>query len=153
MGIFFKSKKQKEAEKIGPGLLATAQECANMVNTTANPEIFFSNYKKMIDSLISLTKIQYSLKIKGQLPSDILRTIQDKKPFTIEEFLERYYQKTKEKLAKQTDFSRQEKIVKRFEEELLPYRHHFAERNKKQLQTYSKELSQQFSITMTEKEN
>ena len=153
MGIFFKSKKQQEAEKIGPGLLATAQECANLVNTTANPETFFSNYEKMIDSLISLTKIQYSLKIKGQLPSDILRNIQDKKPFTIEEFLERYYQKTKEKLAKQTDFFRQEKIVKRFEEELLPYRHHFAERNKKQLQTYSKEISHQLETATTKKEN
>ncbi|MCI8336801.1 MAG: hypothetical protein HFI72_06570 [Peptococcaceae bacterium] len=146
MGIFFKSKKQKEAEQIGPSLLRTAQECADRVNTTSKPETFFQNYDKMIDSLSALAKIQYSLKIKGQLPSDILRTIKDKKPFTIEEFLARYYQATKAKLAKQTDFAHKEKIIQRFAADLQPYLPHFAERNKKQLQTYVTELTQENKI-------
>ena len=85
MGIFFKSKKQKDAEKIGPGLLQTVQECADKVNHSKNPETFFQNYEKMLENLSALAKIQFSLKIKGQLPSDILRTIKDKKPFTIED--------------------------------------------------------------------
>ena len=146
MGIFFKSKKQKEAEKVGPALLQTAQECADKVNTTKHPDIFFSNYEKMIESLSALAKIQYSLKIKGQLPSDILRTIKDKKPFTIEEFLERYYTACTDRLAKQKDTSHKEKIVQRFTDDLQPYLQHFTERNKKQLQTYHKELKQQLQI-------
>lgn len=143
MGIFFKSKKQQEAEKIGPSLLQTAQECAGKVNTTKNPDTFFQNYEKMITSLSALAKIQYSLKIKGQLPSDILRTIKDKKPFTIEEFLERYYTACTEKLAKQKDKQHREKIVQRFADDLQPYLQHFAERNKKQLQIYCEKLTQQ----------
>lgn len=142
MGIFFKSKKQKEAEKIGPALLQTAQECANIVNTTKNPAIFFENYDKMIASLKELSKIQYDLKIKGRLPSDILRTIEDKKPFTIEEFLERYYQKTLEKQKKQTDLIHKEKIALRFQEELQPYVERFTPRNKTQLAEYSEKLLQ-----------
>lgn len=143
MGIFFKSKKQQEAEKIGPPLLQTAQECAEKVNTTKNPDTFFQNYEKMVESLSALAKIQYSLKIKGQLPSDILRTIKDKKPFTIEEFLERYYTACTEKLAKQRDTQHKEKIAQHFVADLQPYLQHFAERNKKQLQTYCEKLTQQ----------
>lgn len=143
MGIFFKSKKQREAEKIGPSLLQTAQECAAKVNTTKNPDTFFQNYEKMVESLSALAKIQYSLKIKGQLPSDILRTIKDKKPFTIEEFLARYYTACADKLAKQKDTAYKEKIVQRFTADLQPYLQHFAQRNIKQLQTYYTELHQQ----------
>lgn len=121
MGFFFKSKKQKEAEFMAPQYLKQVNESAHLVNTTKNPETFFSRYEFMIKKVKDLIEIQKYLKFKGDKPTDLLKQINDKRIHTINDFIDRFYDDTLKQINKLKTEKAKQKRIDNFYLSLSPY--------------------------------
>ena len=85
---------RKEAEFYAAGMLKIAFDCANLINTTKNPKVFFERYNLLIEKFENLSKIERFGCFKGKLPSQNLKEILGKKENTINDFIDRYYNET-----------------------------------------------------------
>lgn len=91
---------RKEAEFYGSQSLRIVNDCANLVNTTKNPKVFFERYNLLIKELENLSKLERFNCFSGSLPSHDLQETLSKKSFTINDFIDRYYQDTIDKIKK-----------------------------------------------------
>lgn len=73
------------------------KESADIVNTTVNPDTFFSRYSLMEEKLGDLIGFESYVKFKTALPSDELRKICNMKQDEINRFLVRYFIDTSNK--------------------------------------------------------
>lgn len=121
MGLFFKSKKRKEAEFMAPQWLKQVEESVNLVNNTKNPDVFFSRYDFLIETLKKLVDIEKYLKFTGDKPSDILRSIKDKKVNTINDFIDRFYKDILVQINKLKTEKAKQKRINNFNELLEPF--------------------------------
>ena len=111
MGLFFKSRTEKEAEFMAPQWLKQVNESANLVNTTKKVDVFFSRYDFLIETVNKLIGIEKFLKFKSDKPSEMLKSIESKKVYTINDFIDRYYEDILEQIRKlKTDKAKQKRI-------------------------------------------
>lgn len=75
------------------------KDCGNLINTTKNPDVFFNRYLMTIAILNDLILIERKLSFKGQKPSKIKTQLQEKEIFTVNDFLDRYYNETLSKIS------------------------------------------------------
>lgn len=78
--------------------LRILKDCANLINTTKKPDVFFERYLLAISILNELITIQSKFKFSGKRPSEIKRELYEKEIFTVNDFLDRYYNETLVKL-------------------------------------------------------
>lgn len=112
---------KKEAEFYSSGMLKIANDCANLINTTKNPDVFFMRYYLLIDKLENLSKIEIFNCFRGSLPSKNLQEILDKKELTINDFIDRYYNDTITKINTLKTDKAKNKRVEDFYKELAKY--------------------------------
>lgn len=74
-------------------------DCKDLINTTKNPDVFFKRYLMTIAILNDLILIERKLSFKGQTPSKIKKQLQEKEIFTVNDFLDRYYNETLAKIS------------------------------------------------------
>lgn len=91
------SKKQL-AEFMSPQYLKIAQDCARLVNTTKNPDVFFPRYKLLIEKMEQLSDFEKVIKFSGTKPSKELAEIKRKRDIATHDFLVRYYSDTRQKI-------------------------------------------------------
>mgnify|MGYP006939906693 CR=1 FL=1 len=82
---------KKEAEFYSASMLKIALDCANLVNTTKNPDVFFNRYNLLIEKMENLAKLEVFECFNGQPPSKNLEEILNKKVLTVNDFIDRYY--------------------------------------------------------------
>ena len=90
---------KKEAQFYAAGFLKIANDCANLVNSTKNVDVFFSRYDLLIEKMQHLATIEKFGCFSGQLPSKNLNNILSKKDATINNFIDRYYNSIYEKIS------------------------------------------------------
>ena len=86
--------KNEEIEK----LLEDLKKLSQKVNTSVDPNIFFESYNQMILGLRWLTENENKYKFSNKKPSENLKEILSKRPETINDFIYRYYSKTRMKV-------------------------------------------------------
>ena len=82
-----------------PQWLKIINECAGHVNTTINPEVFFSRYDLMLETVAKLAEVERLVKLSGKRPSVQLKelaAIRDRETIT---FIDRSYQDARDKAA------------------------------------------------------
>lgn len=72
-------------------LLDTINKLANTVNTTTNPDAFFSSFDEMIEKLTKLSKYNKKIFNQGTSPEEDLKKILQSKDKTTEVFIDRCY--------------------------------------------------------------
>ena len=94
MGFFFKSRKEraerKEAELLAPQFLKHVNESIDLVNSTKNPETFFSRYDFLIERLSQLMELEKIIDFTGESPSDTFERVMLEKSELTNIFLRRY---------------------------------------------------------------
>lgn len=120
---------KKEAEFYSAGMLKIAFECANLVNTTKNPDVFFHRYNLLIEKMDNLSKLEVFKCFKGQLPSENLKEILNKKDLTINDFINRFYTDIANQINSLKTSKAKEKRIENFCTSLNKYKQYMSQDN------------------------
>lgn len=112
---------KKEAEFYSADMLRIVNDCANLVNTTKNPHVFFSRYNLLIDKLENLSKLECFNCFTGTPPAQNLADILQKKELTINDFINRFYDDTLLQISKLKTEKAKEKRIENFHNELSKF--------------------------------
>lgn len=132
---------RKEAEFYVAGMLKIANDCANLVNTTKNPDVFFMRYNLLINKLENMAKLEPFKCFKGTPPSQNLANILSKKELTINDFIDRFYDDMLFQISKLKTKKAQDKRIEDFYQKLSNYNDYMLPKNiEKYLLLYEKLL-------------
>ena len=92
MWLFGSSRKRREAQSLAPQLIHITEDCENLVNTTVNPDTFFSRYDSLIEQLMKLSEIERYINFTGELPSVVLKRAISQRDTVTQRFIHRSYQ-------------------------------------------------------------
>lgn len=92
--MFGHGKEKAAAEMMAPQWLKIMIESRDIVNRTADPEVFFSRYALVIENAGKLARISKYVKFKGMKPAEVLRMAQEQEEAATRDFILRYFQKT-----------------------------------------------------------
>lgn len=120
---------KKEAEFYSAGMLKIAFDCANLVNTTKDPEVFFNRYNLLIEKMENLSKLEIFGCFKGKLPSKNLIEILNKKDLTINDFIDRFYSDTAKQINSLKTTKAKEKRIDDFCTSLNSYKQYMSQNN------------------------
>lgn len=97
------------------------KDCSELINTTKTPKVFFERYLIAIAILNDYILIERKLSFKGKKPSQIKKELQEKEIFTVNDFLDRYYEDTLSKINNlKTSKAKQNRVYK-FSNEIDTY--------------------------------
>lgn len=130
---------KKEALFYGKQWLKIVNDSARLVNTTCKPEVFFSRYTLLIELLENLKKLEVYRCFKSK-PSKDLNHLNSNKIYTINDFIDRYYQNSLQKIQNLKTITSKENNIKKFEQNIEPYKKHMDEENIKYFYTKCVEL-------------
>ena len=120
---------RKEAEFYVTGMLKIANDCANLVNTTKKPDVFFMRYNLLINKLENMTKLEPFKCFNGTSPSQNLANILNKKELTINDFIDRFYNDTLAQINKFKTEKAKEKRIENFYTNLSKYNDYMLPKN------------------------
>lgn len=104
---------KREAEILAPQYLKQVRESVNLINSTVNPEVFFSRYGFALFRLFELSKMEGKVKFKGDKPSKFIKTMESEKQEAIKRLIDRICQKSREKcLSLKTVKAKENNIIK-----------------------------------------
>lgn len=112
MGLFTPriSKVELAAAK---NMLKQVNDCAKIVNTTTNPEIYFSRLNFLFDLLLELRKYEKYHIFTGKSPTQDYNSLLNNLESSVNLFIDRTYEKQKEKMiALKTDKAKQNSFQK-----------------------------------------
>lgn len=138
---------KKEANFYSVNMLRIASDCANLVNTTKNPRVFFERYNLLINKLENLSKLEKFHCFVGKLPSNNLQEILNKREFTINDFLNRYCEDILIKISSLKTISSKKKKVDTFFNSLKQYELFMTDNN---IQTYHFLYEKMLKIVLSE---
>ena len=90
MGLF-SSKRNPANEIIAANSLKIINDCASIVNTTKNPDIFFPRWELMEQHVEKLCHLK-GVKFSGTPPLLLKKQLKEKKQAAIRNMIDRYYQ-------------------------------------------------------------
>lgn len=120
---------RKEAEFYVAGMLKIANDCANLINTTKNPDVFFMRYNLLINKLENMAKLEPFKCFNGTSPSQNLANILNKKELTINDFIDRFYNDTLAQINKFKTEKAKEKRIENFYTNLSKYNDYMLPKN------------------------
>lgn len=88
---------KKNAKFESTGLLKIVQDCVELVNTTANPEVFFMRYNLMLENLEKLAGLERAgiFDNSPELPSEAFLRVEAQFDAATNDFLDRSFEKAK----------------------------------------------------------
>jgi len=93
-----KRKAKAMAAEMAPQYLRIMNDCSKLIIETKNPEIFFSRYELLLDTLSKLIEIEKIAPLKGSSASSEFVRLSSLKESATNEFIDRYAQNIKEKM-------------------------------------------------------
>lgn len=117
MGLFGPSKKEKyEAQFMAPQWLKIVKDCADLVNTTVNPKVFFARYDLMLENLSNLADIEKIVKFSGKKPSVQFRELVAQRERETDTFIDRAFEVARDRAAElKTEKGRAEALQRFFQ--------------------------------------
>lgn len=139
MGLFGSENEKAQAQALAPQWLKIANDCANLVNKTTNPEVFFNRYDTMLEMMDNLSGIERYVKFKGIKPHiQKQQLIEDKEQQTTI-FIDRAHQKAKEDAATKTTEKGEKACMGRFFQKLEKYYPKMTDKNISYIESLKKE--------------
>lgn len=120
--MIIKIHNKKEALFMAEQWLKIANDCANLVNSTKNIDVFFSRYILLIEELEKMSKIEIFNCFKEKQPSQNLKEVLDKREDTINDFITRFYNETIFEINSLKTVSAKNKRIENFYIKLQKYK-------------------------------
>lgn len=119
--MFGNKKKKHNAELLAPIWLADMKKARDVVNSTTDPDAFFTDYESLKDLAAKLVELSKYVKFRGTKPAEVLKMAQEQEEAATRDFILRSFQlallgaeKAKTAKGKRSQFDR-------FLEKLEPY--------------------------------
>lgn len=112
---------------IGNRKLEILNDCARLMTTTTNIDTFFYRYDCYIDILKFLSKLERFVKMEGDSPSKKIQQISGKYDSLVIEFIDRYWEDTRQKAESLKTEKGRINRYKKFEESFEKYRNRLSE--------------------------
>ena len=138
---------KQEAKTLAPQFLQQVQDSARLIDTTINPDTFFSRYGFLLHRLTELEKMESLIRFSGELPSNIKQKTIELKQEKIHELLERMKTKTEERLYSLKTKRAVENGIAKFNASLEPYLSEINADN----QAYKESIIEEWSFVFSEK--
>lgn len=120
------------------------KDCSELINTTKTPKVFFERYLIAIAILNDYILIERKLSFKGKKPSQIKKELQEKEIFTVNDFLDRYYEDTLSKINNlKTSKAKQNRVYK-FSNEIDTYSKYMTNESLKKFNIQYEQLEKMF---------
>ena len=91
--IYIRNNKHHNLDTV-KNCLRILKDCANLVNTTKKPDVFFERYLLAISILNEMIPVERKFPFKGDKPSKIKKQFYEKEILTVNDFIDRYYNET-----------------------------------------------------------
>lgn len=111
----------KEVE-IAQQYINSIKHSVDLVNSTMEPKVFFSEHKKMLKHLKDFSRLEGDVKLSGKLPSVALNEFISKKEQTFSDFIFRYYSSMQNRTRIANSQPEKAKIVEEFYNSLMLYK-------------------------------
>lgn len=135
MGLFGPSKREKqEAHFMAPQWLRIVNDCATLVNTTVNPEVFFYRYDLMLENIEKLASIEKIVHFSGKKPSAQLKELRAQKERETDTFIDRAHQAALEHAVSLKTEKGRDAAMQRFFRSMDPYVDRMTPGNRSHLQ-------------------
>lgn len=139
MGLFGIGMEKKQAQALAPQWLKIANDSANLVNKTTNPEVFFNRYDLILEMMDNLSGAERYVKFKGVKPHIQKRQLIEDKEHQTMLFIDRAYQKAKEEAATKTTEKGATAFITRFFQKMEKYYPKMAKSNIDHIESLKKE--------------
>lgn len=102
MGLlgFFKPKMSSFEQQQVQSMLIQSKDCAKLVDSTANPDVFFERLHFMLDLTLTLQQFEKYKCFRGDTPSAVYQETISNLQEIVDGFITRAYHKQKEKSSK-----------------------------------------------------
>ena len=126
-------------------LLKIVNDCVTLVNTTVNPEVFFSRYNLMLENLEKLAGLECTgiFDNSKELPSDAFLRVESRFDDVTKTFLDRSFSKAKEHAETLKTDSGKLNALKRYFDNMEKYTIHMSDESRehfnKMKETYLKD--------------
>lgn len=129
---------KQEAEKRAMRALQIVDDCRRILSETTDADVFFGRLDLFSDELNTLCVLEPILKFQDSKPSDIKNALEKEQDDIILAFIDRCYDKSKEKAEKlKTPRGKKNQFIKMFEK-LSPYVDRFSDRHKARFEEIKK---------------
>lgn len=126
-------------------LLEILKDSSTLINTTKNPKVFFERYLLCISILNELIPIEHKIKFIGDTPSKIKKQLQLKENYTVNDFIDRYYQDFLEKISSLKTRKAKINKINKFKEDIEYYELYIQDENIKKYNNLYTELLKQIN--------
>ena len=120
---------KKEAMFMAEQWIKIANDCANIVNTTKNPDVFFERFNLLIKEFENMSKIEKFGCFKGTLPSENLSKILANKENSINDFIDRFFNDTISQIDSLKTIKAKERRIDNFYNKLSQYNNFMTTKN------------------------
>lgn len=146
LGSSKKPSPKSELATMVPQWLKTAVDCAELVNTTVNPEVFFTRYDLMLEQLSKLAAVENKYPFKQGVPSETLKTLLEDREAETDTFIDRATESVLAKAAELKTEKGRKNSINRFFEKMDTYSEYLTENNKNHLTNLRNSATKQESI-------
>ena len=114
---------RKHAQFQSQQLIKIVKDCAELVNTTTNPEVFFTRYNLMLERLEELVGLECTgiFDNSPELPSTAFQRIENQFDAATNDFLDRSFEKAKAHAKTLKTESGQKNAIKRYFDNMEKY--------------------------------
>lgn len=119
--MFGLSREEKEAKIMVPQWLKIMVDCRDLINKTAEPDVFFMRYTLLKETTAKLTKASKHYKFKGTQPAEVLRIAQEQEEAATRAFILRSFQKAQQGADKAKTVRGKRNQFDRLLEKIEPY--------------------------------
>lgn len=123
-----KHQQQIEEQMLAPQYLKILQDCARLVNTTNNPDVYFPRYDLLIEKAVALASMK-TVSFQGDSPRQILEHVFEQKDKNCANFIDRYFGIVKSKVYDLEREQSKHAQVEKFHDSLLKYYDKMSEEN------------------------
>lgn len=117
---------QLNVKDIAQQYINSIKHSVDMVNSTLEPKVFFSEHRKMLKHLKDFSRLEGDVKLQGKLPSVALNEFISQKEQTFNDFILRYYSAMQNRIRIANSQSEKAKVVEEFYNSLMFYKEDMA---------------------------
>lgn len=128
--------------------LRICKDCVEIINNTKNPKIFFDRYKLLISITNELITVEKKYKFNSERPSQFKEKLKKQEIYTINDFLNRYYQDTIEKVENLKTVKGKTNFVKKFIDNIIIYKNYLNKENLTLANTLYNSLINNYNIDL-----
>lgn len=119
--MFGIGKKKAYAEHMAPQWMKILTDCRDLVNKTADPDVFFPRYELLKETAANLASISKYVKFRGTKPAEVLKMAQEQEEAATRDFILRSFQRALLGAEKAKTAKGKRSQFDRFLEKLEPY--------------------------------